>query len=320
MMSDVFFDTGGNVRAIGAIRRGIDGRPQSLNVSIADGDTIGTHICGSGSLRFLGVDTPEKNFQLPDSKAQIRLDSPQWENYLTDPFLPQYGPFELDVDLLNHLRTRIGPGAGINHRFHGDNAEQELIALVQADMNALGQTLDTFGYFLSFSFDVFDTYGRFLAFVNRNQPSASIPGPRPFSYNERQLENAMALPYFIWPNISPFREASLLDAVFAPGTANQMAESSPDLRRARNFVRQARADGMGVFNPDNPLRFEAFEIRYLGRREKPNRAVIDLSRNDNVILQPQHYFHIPNAEDRLFIPLVFVPLFVSRGWRLEGWF
>jgi hypothetical protein len=134
------------------------------------------------------------------------------------------------------------------------------------------------------------------------------------------LESGAALPYFIWPNIDPFRASSLLDAVMAPGTANQVAEATPALRRARNFVRQARANSLGVFNPANPLRFEAFEVRYLGRREPPNRAVIDLSRNDDVILRPHSYFRIPNPEDRLFIPLVFVPLFVSRGWRLEGWF
>ena len=61
-------------------------------------------------------------------------------------------------------------------------------------------------------------------------------------------------------------------------------------------------------------------MRYLGRREPPNRAVIDLNRNDDVIRRPQSYFRSPNPEDRLFIPLAFVPLFVSRGWRLEGWF
>ena len=84
-------------------------------------------------------------------------------------------------------------------------------------------------------------------------------------------------------------------------------------------VRQARLNGDGVFDPTNPLRFEAFEIRYLGRREAPNRAVIDLSRDDDVILRPQSYFRIPFPEDRLFIPSPFIPLFVSRGWRLEGW-
>ncbi len=319
-MADVFFDVNGNIRAVGSIRRGANGNPQSLDASIADGDTIGFYFSGSGSVRFLGVDTPEKNFQLPGSQAHRRLDSEEWDTYLTDPFLPQFDSYNLDADLIAHLRTRIGPGVGINHRFHGDNAEQALIAQVQADMDALGQTSDTFGYFLSFSFEVFDSYGRFLAFINRNQPNANIPGPRPLSYNERQLESGAALPYFIWPNIAPFRKESLLEAVFSPGMARRTAEASSDLRRTRDFVRQARANGMGVFNPANPLRFEAFEVRYLGRRELPNRAVIDLSRDDDVILQAQHYFRIPNAEDRLFIPPAFVPLFVMRGWRLEGWF
>jgi hypothetical protein len=134
------------------------------------------------------------------------------------------------------------------------------------------------------------------------------------------LEAGAALPYFIWPNVDPFREASLLEAVIEPGTASDVAESTQELQQARAFVRQARANGSGVFDPANPLRFEAFEVRYLGRRELPTRAVIDLSRNDDVILRPQSYFRILNPEDRLFIPSAFVPLFSSRGWRLEGWF
>ncbi|MDH4087487.1 MAG: hypothetical protein OEV27_10430 [Nitrospira sp.] len=319
-MADAFFTMNGNVRAIGSMRRGANGQPQSLEASIPDGDTAGIHIEGSGAVRFLGVDTPEKNFSLAGSSSQRRLDSEEWEAYLTDPFLPQFGPFDLDTDLANHLRTRIGVGVGINHRFHGDFAERALIGLIQADMDALGQTSSTFGYFLSFSFEVFDSFGRFLVFINRNQPNGNSPGPRPPTYNERMLEQGAAMPFFVWPNIDPFLESpSILDAVIAPGTASQVAETTSGLRRARELVREARASGIGIFNPSNPLRFEAFEVRYLGRREAPNRAVIDLSRNDTVMLQPQHYFRIPHAEDRLFIPPTFVPLFVSRGWRLEGW-
>jgi hypothetical protein len=319
-MADAFFTVGGLPRAITSIRRDANGQPQSLNAAIPDGDTLGVHVQGSGSVRFLGIDTPEKTFELPGAVGARRLDSAEWEAYLADPFLPQFGPFPLDAPLADHLRARIGPGAGVNHRFHGDNAEQALIALVQSDMTALGQNLNTFNFFLAFSFEVFDAYGRFLAFVNRNQPEPNNPGPRPLSYNERMLENGASLPYFIWPNIDPFRATPLLEAVLAPGTANRVAERNPALRRARDFVRQSRANGSGVFNPANPLRFEAFEVRYLGRRELPNRAVIDLSRNDDVILRPQSYFRIPNAEDRLFIPPAFVPLFAARGWHLEGWF
>jgi hypothetical protein len=319
-MPDAFFTSGGRPRAVTSIRRGANGQPQTLDASISDGDTVGLHVEGSGSVRFLGIDTPEKSFELPGSGGARRLDSPEWQSYLTDPFRPELGPHGLDADLLAHLRTRIGAGAAMNHRRHGENAENALIALVQSDMSALGQDLNSFRYFIAFAFEVFDSFGRFLAFINRNQPDDNNPSPRPLPYNERMLESGASLPYFIWPNIDPFRNASLLDAVIAPGTANRVATETPALRRARDFVRQARAGRRGVFDAANPLQFEAFEVRYLGRREPPNRAVIDLSRDDDVMLRPQSYFRIPNPEGRLFIPLHFVPLFISRGWRLEGWF
>jgi hypothetical protein len=319
MTSNVFFTTGSKPRAVVSIRRAANGQPQSLLDSIHDGDTLGTHLQGSASVRFLGIDSPEVSIDLVVAQGGNDLDSPQWENYLTDPFAPQFGPFELDADLVAHLRPRFGPGAGVNHRLHANNAQTTLIGLVQSDMAALGQDANTFRYFLAFSFEVFDSNGRFLAFINRNQPNANLPSPRPLPYNERMMEQGAALPYFIWPNIDPFRDMSLLEAVIAPGTAKQVAQETPALRRARDFIRQARTNGSGVFEPANPLRFEAFEIRYLARREAPSRAVIDLSRDDDVILRPQSYFRIPNPEDRLFIPSAFIPLFVSRGWRLEGW-
>ena len=319
-MADAFFISNNRPRAVTGIRRNANGQPQSLNAAIPDGDTVGVHVEGSGSVRFLGIDTPEKTFEVPGSSGNRRLDSQEWEAYLSNPFLPQFGAFDLEQPLVDHLQTRIGAGAGINHRLHGDNAEQKLIALIQSDMTAVGQNSSTFRFFLAFSFEVFDSFGRFLAFINRNQPNATSPSPRPLSYNERMLEAGAALPYFIWPNINPFRDTPLLDAVIAPGAANQVAETTPALKRARDFVRQARVSNIGVFNASNPLRFEAFEVRYLGRREAPNRAIIDLGRSDNVILRPQHYFRISNPEDRLFVPMAFVPLFVSRGWRLEGWF
>ena len=320
MMRKVFFGVNDTVRATGHVRRETTGQPQSLAESINDGDTIGLHLQGSASVRFLGIDTPEKVFEVPGSSGQPSLDSPEWEAYLTDPF--QNGTFGLEPDLVAHLRTRIGPGAAQNHRVHSDNASVALRGLVQSDMTALGQDLQTFGYYLAFSLEVFDPNQRFLAFINRDQPNSNTPSPRPLSYNERMLENGMALPFFIWPNIDPFRTTTILNAVLAPGTANQVAEGTPALKRARDFVKQARANGNAntVFDPANPLRFEAFEVRYLGRREVPIRAVIDLSRNDDVMLRPQNYFRIPNAEDRLFIPPPFVALFVARGWRLEGWY
>ena len=317
-MAQVFFTLAdGSPRAIMGIRRRSDGSVQSLSEAVPDGDTAGTQLDGTGSVRFLGVDSPEKSFEHPLGAGRA-LDSPQWEQYLTNPFVSGFPASRLEPQLLAHLQARVGSGAAANHHRHAVAAGEALKGLIQSDMTALGQTPEQFAYFLSFSYEVFDSHGRFLAFVNRNQPDANTPAPRPRSLNERTLALGRTLPYMIWPNINPFREAAtIVHAVLAPHTANTVAESG-DLKKARDSVSSARAAGLGAFDPTDPLRFEAFEIRYLGRAEAPNRTVIDLSTNDDVMLRPQSYFKIANPEDRLYIPPEFVPLFAARGWRLEG--
>jgi hypothetical protein len=317
-MAQTFFTLGdGSPRAIMGIRRRSDGTVQTLDQAVPDGDTVGVQLNGTGSVRFLGVDSPEKSFEQPLGGAQ-NLDGPKWEQYLTNPFANGFPVGLLEPLLAAHLQSRFGSGAAANHHRHAMAAGEALKQLIQSDEAALGQTADQFQYFLAFSYEVFDSFGRFLVFLNRNQPNPAAPSPRPPSYNERQLETGSTLPYFIWPNINPFRAAaSVPDAVPPPGTANALAEKG-DLKRARDFVKNARAAGIGVFDAVNPLRFEAFEIRYLGRGEVPTRAVIDLSKSDDVILRPQSYFKVPHPEDRLFIPAEFVPLFAAKGWKLEG--
>ena len=317
-MAETFFAlSDGSPRAVMGIRHRADGTVQPLDEAVPDGDTTGVQLDGTGAVRFLGIDTPEKAFEQP-LRGDQRLDGPKWEQFLANPFGPGLPSAHLEPALLEHLRLRAGSGAAANHHRHAVAAWTALKGLIQGDMTALSQNAAQFRYFLSFSYDVFDGFGRFLAFVNRNQPSATVPGPRPLTYNERMLQLGRALPYFIWPNVNPFRgTASVADAVPLPGTANTIAERG-DLKRARDFVKNARANGFGVFSAADPLQFAAFEVRFLGRADAPNRAVIDLSRNDNVLRRPQSYFRIPNDEDRLFVPAEFVPLFAARGWRLEG--
>jgi len=317
-MAEVFFTlSDGSPRAVVDVRRKNNGTVQTLDESVPDGDTVGTHLLGSGSVRFLGIDSPEKSFEQPLGGGQA-LNGAKWEQYLTNPFGNGYPAHLLEASLATHLQGRFGAGAAANHHKHAVAAGQNLKQLIQSDATALGQSLDQFQYFVSSSYEVFDRYGRFLAFLNRNQANPNTPSPRPRSYNERQLQAGAAMPFLIWPNVNPFRDAdTIADAVLRPGTANTIAETG-DLKRARDFVKSARATNKGVFEAADPLRFEAFEIRYLGRAEVPSRAVIDLSKNDDVILRPQSYFKIPNAEDRLFVPPEFVPLFAAKGWRLEG--
>lgn len=317
-MAETFFTlSDGSPRAVMGIRQRNDGTVQTLNEAVADGDTVGAQLDGTGSIRFLGIDTPEKSFEQPLGGGQ-NLDGPRWEQYLTNPLTNGFPAQSLEPPLAAHLQTRFGSGTAANHHRHAMTAGENLKQLIQSDATALGQSPDQFRYFLSFSYEVFDRYGRFLAFLNRNQPNPTVPSPRPRSYNERQLESGQALPFFIWPNINPFRDAdTVANAVPRPGTANTIAQSG-DLKRSRDLVKNARAANIGVFSSSDPLRFEAFEVRYLGRGEVPTRAVIDLSKSDDVILRPQSYFKIPLPEDRLFIPGEFVPLFAAKGWRLEG--
>ena len=317
-MAETFFTlSDGSPRAIVGIRRRNNGTVQPLDEAVPDGDTTGVQLDGTGAVRFLGIDTPEKSFEQPLGGSQ-KLDGAPWEQFLTNPFANGFPIQLLEPALAAHLQSRFKSGAAANHHLYAVAAGEALKQLIQNDETALGQSAEQFRYFVSFSYEVFDRYGRFLAFLNRNQPDPNVPGPRPRSYNERQLEAGRALPYFIWPNVNPFREAATVaHAVPTPGTANVIAETG-DLKRARDAVKNARANSLGVFNAAAPLTFEAFEIRYLGRREAPARAVIDLSKNNKVMLRPQSYFTIPHPEDRLFVPNEFVPLFSAKGWQLEG--
>jgi hypothetical protein len=163
-----------------------------------------------------------------------------------------------------------------------------------------------------------DRYGRLLGFINRYQPDPLSPEERPPSYNERLLRAGRVAPYFIWPNINPFRrQGSPVQAVIPPGEANQMAEEDETLRQARRWVRTARQEKRGIFDGSDPLRLLPFEVRFLARRRPPDRWVIDLGKDDKVLIKPQKYYAVSNIEDRLFIPEEYVPLFVEKGWKRQ---
>ena len=176
-MAETFFTVGeGNPRAVTAIRRKADGTTQPLDQAVPDGDTVGVQLDGTGATRFLGIDTPEKAFEQPLGSGQA-LDGPKWEQYLTNPFANGYPVQLLEPPLVAHLQPRFGAGAAANHHRHAVAAGDSLRQLIQSDQVALGQTPEQFRYFLAFAYEVFDRYGRFLAFVNRNQPDADRARP-----------------------------------------------------------------------------------------------------------------------------------------------
>lgn len=288
----------------------------SVRQQVYDGDTVTVRADGNFGLRLLGVDAPERSVPLP-GEGFTRLSDEAWESFLRDPFSGEYPDFDppLEEGLMEHLRSRTGEGAAENHYRHAEAAEDAFEAEILADQAALGEDDEGFRFFLAFGYEVMDGYGRFLCHLNRRQPDKNRPEPRPKSYNERLLASGAVSPYFIWPNVDPFRaEYSIAAAVIEPGEAAGVAGKGA-LGAARRSVQEARERGAGIFEAEDPLRLLAFELRFLAGRRPPSRWVIDLSREDDALIPPQKYYTVPNPEDRLFIPEEYVPLFVEAGWR-----
>jgi hypothetical protein len=56
-----------------------------------------------------------------------------------------------------------------------------------------------------------------------------------------------------------------------------------------------------------------FELRFLARRQPPDRWLVNLSHDAEALLPPQAYPKVPLPEDRLFIPTEYVPLWEQHG-------
>jgi endonuclease YncB( thermonuclease family) len=328
---------------VGYAALGLYGKePGSVRRQVHDGDTVTVRAAspdaedptGNFGVRFLGVDTPEVSLPLPGRTGFTPLYNDEWDRFLRDPFADELPPFEppLDPGLLEYLRSRVGEEAAGNHYRHAKAAEEALEAEVTRDLEALGETPATFRFFLVFAYEIMDRYGRFLCYLNRLQPDEDEPEQRPRSYNERLLEAGKANPYFIWPNVDPFRKtSSLVSAVPEPDAIAELAGGRSALGEARSWVRAAREAGRGVFSSEDRLLLQAFELRFLSRqstvddeegeravRRPPDRWVIDLTKDDGDLLPPQEYHTITYPEDRLFVPAEYVPLFAERGWWRGG--
>lgn len=306
---------------IGHARLGRRGAARgSIRQQVHDGDTIIVEAEGNLGVRLLGIDTPEVSFSFPGDDRFVPLSDPRWRGLFHNPWDDRFGPFPQPIPegLKAHLTARCGETSAANHFRHAQAAAAALKQELERDRDAMGWDDEGFRFFLAFAYEVMDGYGRFLCFANREQPHPEQPAPRPLSYNERLLALGRASAYFVWPNINPFRRAdNILDAVLRPGTARTVAAEDLSLRRARESVQRARERHLGVFDAMEPLQLEPFEVRFLARRELPGRWVIDLARNDDLLLHPLNYYTVPHPEDRLFIPAEFVPLFAERGWRRQ---
>jgi hypothetical protein len=125
---------------VGHAALGLHGTGQgSVKQQTHDGDTIIVRTIGNLGVRFLGVDAPEISFTLPNGRSFIRLADERWEEFLRDPFAAHLPPFEppLSPALVQDLRSRVGPGAAMNHHLHASAAEDALEAEVLNDLGSI---------------------------------------------------------------------------------------------------------------------------------------------------------------------------------------
>lgn len=287
-----------------------------------DGDTVSIQPAGNLSIRFLGIDTPEVSFQFPgvdDRRAGKSVSIKGFGSYLRDPFLDRYpdsAKFKsyLGEGLVDHLNSLLGPDCANNHYRCAMDAQRGLEKLIMDEFEERAEEGKEYRFFMAFAHEIMDGYERLLCYLHRDNTKREQK-ENPLSYNERMLELGMAFPYFIWPNIDPFRsKASYIEAVPSPEKLRDWVENSKRLREARRFVREAREKKKGIFEGGNLL--EPFELRFLAKRKAPGRHVLNLATCERTLLKPMEYYLIENPEDRLFIDEHFVPLFRDRGYKV----
>lgn len=284
-----------------------------------DGDTVFVEADGNISLRFLGIDTPEKSLIYPGTE-RFKSIYPYFTDYLTDPFSGAYDDSarykkELGDGLVGYLKKKLGPTCAVNHWDWADLSEDKLEYFIQHDVDRVGG-IENYRFFMAFAYEIMDGYGRFLCYLHQDLPPEERGGA---SYNEKILQAGMAMPYFIWPNINPFRkEPSIKDAIPAPKDFKSYVDGDSRLYLARQFVKNARNRNCGLFDRKNPLLLEPFELRFLAKRKPPKRYVIDMTKAEPKLLRPTNYYLVPNVEDRLFVNDIHMPLFKSKGYPVES--
>lgn len=295
----------------------------SVREIVHDGDTINIRMNDNLGVRLLGIDSAEVSLPIPGPGTFTHLKDARWDAFFRS------GAWKTDLflhpGLLLDLEIRIGNGIDIaaNQARQADRAQRNLEKIIQDDLEASGKTEADFRFFLAFGQEFLDGTGRLLCYLHSDRENFSDRQERAAvsasSYNERQLAAGAAYPYFIWPNIQPF----LSGRSFAPDNLDPenfwlAVQRSFKLQQARNSVKAARKAGLGVFDPQDPLRLAPFELRFISRRMPPNRYVIDLAQpNTRRLLAPELYYTIPNPEDRLFIPAEYRLLFEATGWSIE---
>jgi endonuclease YncB( thermonuclease family) len=259
-------------------------------VSATDGDTPMVEL----PIRMLGMDAPELHYGGATEKNPGKLDSD------LEKFLSKSGS-NLESGLKAHLKDRLGNKPSSRQIAAGKAAFGHFLSIVQKRLDRgvgkNGKPLTPRRLFIMASKDVFDRYGRLLAYINaayeKKEREALAPAERP-TFNLQMIQDGHAVNLIIYANIPK------------PG----------DLSLVQDAVHKARTRRKGMWKDGNktllPYEFRWIADTIVGKRNGPDRYCADIT--TAVMYPPQEYYKVL-PENRLFFYPEHVDDAIKMGFR-----
>lgn len=261
-------------------------------VSATDGDTPTVQT----PIRMLGVDSPELHYGGATERNPGKFDA------AFSSFLAGAGR-DLDAGLKRYLEARLDAAAGTRHIRAGAVAFEHFQRIVSERLRRVsdksGKELAPRKLFTQVSQQVFDRYGRMLAYVapayEKDEREALPPAQRP-TFNLQMMQDGHATSLIIYPNV--------------PRTA--------DLELVHAAISDARKTRKGIWRSSPPV-LHAFEFRWIadmlsGKREGPDRYCGDFTTGK--LYAPQKYYKVPEAS-RIWFYADDVAAALGMGFKLQ---
>jgi hypothetical protein len=208
----------------------------------------------------------------------------------------------LDAGLRAHLDKRLGDNACTRQILAGEAAWKHFESIVTKRLDRgkgkSGKPLSPRSLFCMASKEVFDRYGRLLAYVNasyeKKEREAIPPAKRP-TFNLEMIQDGQAVSLLIHPNIPKPADLELVQAA---------------VRNARTKRKGLRKDGDKTLLP--------YEFRWVAdsiakKRNGPDRYCADIT--SGKLLPPQRYHEVLPENRLFFFPEHLVPA-LSMGFQL----
>jgi endonuclease YncB( thermonuclease family) len=260
-------------------------------VSATDGDTPTLQL----PVRMLGMDAPELHYAGASEKSPSKYDATM------EKFLANQGK-DLDPGLKKHLASRLVDKPSTRQIAAGRAAFDRFTAIVKQRLDRgqgkTGKPLTPRHIFTMASSDVFDHYGRLLAYVNASYTKDErdkIPAAKRPTFNLQMMQEGHAVSLVIYRNIP----------------------KPDDLVLVQQAVKNARTKGKGLWK-EGAKALLPYEFRWIadtitGKRSGPDRYCGDIT--TGLLHRPQHYYEV-EPENRLFFFPEHVPVAMSMGLQL----